>query len=317
MLKTPLSPQPCSSSPIRRALGIRRERRLPRPGKAEEDRHVTGRTDVRRAVHREDALERQPVVHHGEDRLLDLARVERPADQQLRSARVQDDERPGAGSVLGGHGLETRRVQDESVGLECVQLLLARLDEHRPGEERVIWVVGDHAHGDAVRGIGARERVDDVEGGLRVEMRRDLVSQALERVFGQLLVHVAPPDPVFRARLADDELVLRRAPGVDTCVDGERAALGKLCFAAEERVRVQDGRGRVPMERALGAETELRQLCAALELGHRHTCLLPRKGSIVFENGRRTTEGPLRERALQSFVSARSSRRSRRRTSGR
>ena len=82
-----------------RALGIGRERRLARAGEAEEDRDVAVVADVRRAVHREDALERQAVVHQREDRLLDLARVEGAADQHLLARRVEDDERAGARAV--------------------------------------------------------------------------------------------------------------------------------------------------------------------------------------------------------------------------
>ena len=71
------------------ALGIGGQRRLPGAGETEEDRHVAVLADVRRAVHREDALERQPVVHQREDRLLDLARVEGAADEDLLTGRVE------------------------------------------------------------------------------------------------------------------------------------------------------------------------------------------------------------------------------------
>jgi len=163
-------------------------------------------------------------------------------------------------------------------------------------------VVGDHADVDAMRGIGAREGVDDVEGGLRAEMRGDLVAQVLVRVLRELLIDVAPPDPVLRAWLADDELVLRRAPGVDARIDRQRAALGELPSSAKERMRVEDGRAGVPVDVTVGVETVLLEPCTSLDLGHRHTRLLPRTGAIVFTNGPETTEGPLRERALQSFV---------------
>ena len=99
-----------------RALGIGGERRLAGAREAEEDRDAPVGADVGRAVHREDALERQAVVHDGEDRLLDLARVERAADEQLGAARMQHDERAGARPVLLRVGLEVGRVQHERLG---------------------------------------------------------------------------------------------------------------------------------------------------------------------------------------------------------
>ena len=89
--------------------------------------------------------------------------------------------------------------------------------------------------------IGAGERVDDVEIAL-AEVRGDLLAQTLEPVLGELRVDVAPPDPVLRARLADDELVLRRAAGVLAGVDRERAAFGQPPLVTLERMRVEHRR---------------------------------------------------------------------------
>jgi hypothetical protein len=234
-----------------RPLGVGRERRLPRPGEAEEDRDVVVVADVRGAVHREDARERKPVVHQREDRLLDLARVERAADQHLLPRRVQDDERPRARPVRLRVGLEAGRVQHERVGLEAAQLVLGRVDEHRPREERVVRAGRDDADGDALLRVGARERVDDVDVAA-AEVRRHLLAQTLEVLLRDLRVDVAPPDPLLRARLTDDELVLRRAARVLARVDRERAALGDAGIAARERVLVQLRRRRVPVDGAGG-----------------------------------------------------------------
>ena len=96
---------------------------------------------------------------------------------------------------------------------------------------------------DPVARIGAGERVDDVERRLAGEVLGDLLAEPLERVLGELLVPV-PPDPALGARLADDELVLRRAAGVPAGVDDERAALADARLAARDRVLVeQRGRG--------------------------------------------------------------------------
>jgi hypothetical protein len=98
-----------------------------------------------------------------------------------------------------------------------------------------------------VRRIGARERVDDVEV-LALEVRDDLAAQAVEPLFGQLAVYVPPADPPLRTRLADDELVLRRAAGVEAGVDDERPTLGEASVADEQGMRVEQGRGGTPVD---------------------------------------------------------------------
>src|SRR6186713_376231 len=75
------------------ALRVGRQRRLPGARETEEHGHPTLVVDVGRAVHREHALERQAVVHHREDRLLDLARVVRAPDEHLGARRVETHER--------------------------------------------------------------------------------------------------------------------------------------------------------------------------------------------------------------------------------
>ena len=51
-----------------------------------------------------------------EDRLLDLARVVRPADHDLGAGRMEDDERLPPRAVLVGNRRDGRRVQDERLG---------------------------------------------------------------------------------------------------------------------------------------------------------------------------------------------------------
>ena len=146
-----------------------------------------------------------------------------------------------------GVGLEPGRVQDERLRLELAQLLLARVDEHRPGEERVVRMVRDDADGDPMLGVGAGERVHDVEVAA-AEVRDGLLAQPVEMLLGDLGVDVPPPDPVLRARLADDELVLRGAAGVLAGVHVERAALGDPPLSALDCVVVEERRRRVPMD---------------------------------------------------------------------
>jgi hypothetical protein len=85
-------------------------------------------------------------------------------------------------------------------------------------------------------------------------VRHDLLAQSFEVLLRDLRVDLAPPDPVLGARLADEELVLGRAAGVQARVDGERAALGQPAVVALQRVRIELRGGRVPVDGALGLD---------------------------------------------------------------
>ena len=73
--------------------------------------------------------------------------------------------------------------------------------------------------------VGSRERIDDVQRSLRREVLDDLRAERLVAVLLKGMVDLAPPDSIARARLVDDELVLRRAAGELAGVDDEGAAV--------------------------------------------------------------------------------------------
>jgi hypothetical protein len=75
-----------------RAVGIGRERGLAGAGQAEEDRSVTLGPDIGRAVHRQHALGGQVIIQRGEDRLLHLAGIIRPADQDDLAGEIDRDD---------------------------------------------------------------------------------------------------------------------------------------------------------------------------------------------------------------------------------
>ena len=114
---------------------------------------------------------------------------------------MEHDERAGARSVGLRIGLDPGSVQDERLRAERGQLVGGRLDEHRLREQGVVRAAGDDPDGDPVRGVGAREGVDDVQLAA-VEVRDDLVPQRLETVLGQWLVHgphqMRSPEPGSR-----------------------------------------------------------------------------------------------------------------------
>jgi hypothetical protein len=115
-----------------------------------------------------------------------------------------------------------------------------------------------------VRRVGAGERVDDVDV-LVLEVRGDLLAQALEVLLRDRLVDLAPPDAVLGSGFPDDELVLRRPAGVPAGVDDERSALGEPALAAPQRVRVKQRGRRVAVDAAGRAQT-VRGQVGALQL---------------------------------------------------
>ena len=150
-------------------------------------------------------------------------------------------------------------MQDERLRLHLVELVVRRVDEERLREERVPRALRDDAHRDAVQRVGAGERVDHVDVSL-AQARRDLLTQLLEVLLGDLRVHVAPPDPILRAWLANDELVLRRAARVLAGVDDERAALGEPGIASCQRVLVELRRRRMPVDVPADSDSVLGEL---------------------------------------------------------
>ena len=164
-----------------RALRVGRQRRLAGAREAEEDRDAAVVADVRRAVHREDALERQPVVHHGEDRLLDLAGVERAADQQLGAAGMQHDERaacacrPPPGRPRGracAARARPARSRSRSSGVRSMNIVFAKSAWYGCAVTTRTPM--------PVRRVGARPGIDDVERVGLAELRGDLLAQPVE-----------------------------------------------------------------------------------------------------------------------------------------
>ena len=164
-------------------------------------------------------------------------------DEPLRE--VQEDERLAAGVVHLGDGVELRAVDDDEVGLEPLQDLGVELaQEHVAGEHAVPGGLGDDPQLQAVLGVGAGVAVlDEDVAALEVGLQPDL--QQLEVLGVERLVVLAPPDLVLARRLADDELVVGRAPRVLAGPDDERAQMADGPLAATDRLLVQRRRRQV------------------------------------------------------------------------
>ena len=244
-----------------RRVGIARQRRLPRPRQPEEQRGVAGRADVRRTVHRHHVAQRQQVVHHGEDRLLDLPRVARAADQNEPPREVEQDERTRIGPVACRVGRHRRDVDHgELRGVAAARRACRLLQEHRAREQAVPRPLGDDAYGKSIRGIGPREAVLNVQD-LVVEGLHDLVVQRVEPLRVDRTVDLPPPDVRGGGRLVDEELVVRRPPGVRRRQADQRAGLGDHALAVANRLFVQRRGTEIPVQMARPYEVEDRGRC--------------------------------------------------------
>ena len=190
------------------AVRVRGQRRLAGAGEAEEERRVAAGADVGRAVHRHDAPGRQQVVHHREDRFLDLAGIAGAADQHGAAGEVEQDERAGIRAVARGIGGHRRNVDDRELRLVPAGRGAGRLfEEHRPGEEAVPGPLGHDANRQPVVGIRAGEAVLHVERPA-VERRHRLLVERVEHRPVDRPVDGSPPDVVLRRRLPHEELVV-------------------------------------------------------------------------------------------------------------
>ena len=134
-LKMPRSLQPCSSSPIRRRSGSLDSVVLPVPESPKKSGGIPGRLDVGRAVHRQNTLQRQHVVEHGEIDFLLSPGIARSGDDDLARRQVQRDDHVRARAVPGRVGLEGRRGEHRERRLEPGQVRGRRHDEQVAHEE--------------------------------------------------------------------------------------------------------------------------------------------------------------------------------------
>src|SRR5215813_1223642 len=104
--------------------------------------------------------------------------------------------------------------------------------------------LSEHAGLDAIFRAGAAVEVLYVKlPALRV-LKKILVQQ-FELGRGQLAV-LFPPDGLFGVLVADDELVLGAAAGVDAGFGAQRAALDQMGFAVGKRMFVKRSFGQIP-----------------------------------------------------------------------
>src|SRR5262249_6958307 len=108
--------------------------------------------------------------------------------------------------------------------------------------------LGEHAGLDAIFGVGAAIEVLNVKL-LTFRVLKKILVQQFELGRGQLAVFL-PPDGLFAVLVANDELVLGAAAGVDASFGAQRAALDQMDFVVRERMFVKGRFGQVPVDRS-------------------------------------------------------------------
>ena len=213
-----------------RAVRVGRERRLAGAGEAEKDRGIAVLAGIGRAVHRHDVLRRQDIVEIGEDRFLDFAGVARAADQNDLAGEVAGDDRLGARAMPLGVGLEGWQIDDGQIGNKGRQILRRRTHQEIADEQRMPGVFGEDARLDAEGRVGAAVKILG-EQRLAFGMGEKVGEQDVE-MLGRHRGVVVPPHDRVGVCVADDELVLRAAAGVDAGVGDERPVLRDMRFMA-------------------------------------------------------------------------------------
>jgi hypothetical protein len=158
------------------------------------------------------SLQRQPVVHHGEDALLHLAAVPGAADDGDVLLDIEDDEDLGVEAVaLPVPVRQLAGVVDREVGSEGCQVGITGADEHVLDEVGLPGEFGDEADRFAGFLVGAAEAVGHVKVLAR-EIVEHLGMQFVEDFRRHRLIEFAPGDILEGWELVDEVLVFGERP---------------------------------------------------------------------------------------------------------
>lgn len=188
-------------------------------------------------MHRHDALRRQQVVQHREDRLLHLAGVGRAADEDDAIGQVAGNDGFGAAAMAGRIGAEARQIDDGQLRQETFQGVTLGTNQQIADEERVPGEFGHYPRWQGVIRVGAADQVLN-EKIAAFRMGQHVLMQHGEMFRRHRLV-VVPPDLAVGIAVADDELVLGRTAGVLT---GQRTKCTICCqlrLAATDRLFIK------------------------------------------------------------------------------
>ena len=225
-------------------LGVGGKGGLAGAGQAEEDSGVLAfLIGVGGAVHGSNALERQIVVHHGEEALLHLAAVPGVKDDLLTAGDVEEDCGLGVKAELFiVLNFRLGSVVADEIGLEVLKLLCRGNDEHILDKVCLPCDFDDEADRHAGILVGAAECIDD---------EKTLVGEFLQserfagcpcllggRVVVVRILIAGPPDGVLGVFIHNDKFILGRTAGVNAGHDIDSAQLSLDTFVKALKVFV-------------------------------------------------------------------------------
>ena len=205
-------------------------------------------------MHWHHALGRQIVVERREHRLLHFAGIEAAADQDHAFGQVQRDHSFGAHAVALRIGLKGRQAQDGEIRHVGGQILALGTDQQRADEQRMPGKLGEYARLDTVFWVRAAIEVLRKQL-LAARVLEEILQQHVELLRRELAVLV-PPDGALGLLVADHELVLGRAAGMNAGLGAEGAAFDHMALVRGERVFVKPLGGKIPMDRGEVREAE-------------------------------------------------------------
>ena len=186
------------------------------------------RVHIGRAVHGQNALFGQYVVHGREHALFDLTGILGAADDNEVRLVVNHNGRFGMDAVYGGIAVEAGGGNDRIVGLPVSrQLFRGRPDQQVTDEQVLGGQFIDHAELLGILGIGAGKAVKNKDLSA-LEVSANLRQNGIETLLGDGAVHLAPGDVVMNGRGVDNKLVVRGAARVLAGGNDQRAGIAQL-----------------------------------------------------------------------------------------
>ena len=132
---------------------IGRKRSLASARKPKEHGGTAISADIGRGVHGQNALARQQIVHHTENRLLGFTGIAGATNDDQFTSEVENDKGGRIGTVHFGIGAESRCVNDRKTGLMAGLLSVTAHNKHIAGESTMPGQFIDNTYRQAPFGV--------------------------------------------------------------------------------------------------------------------------------------------------------------------
>ena len=228
--------------PDQGTLRICRQGGLAGAGQTEEQGHISLLPFVAGAVHGQDILERQQVVHHGEDGFLQFSGIHAAADQDYFLIEIQDDEGFRMGMVHSRVRFHAGQGNHREVFLDGAGFI--SLDEQLADEHRLPSHFIDEFHPDLVFGISPGLHILHIDTvGLDV-----LFAFSVQPVKGFLAAGliVVPVHHIMGQRSIHNEFILRRTARMGPGGHPQGASVRKSPFPVADGFFDQFSNAQIP-----------------------------------------------------------------------